>query len=503
MNVVFITVDSLSRHFLNAYGADVELQVDTPNLDRFAKRAATFQRHYCGSLPCMPARREMFTGIQEFLWRPWGPIEPFDRVLAREARQHGSVTQLITDHFHYFQHGSSGYYEDFQGFEFIRGHEYDAWKTSPSNPDPVVLSQILENRTEDTGFMNRTAYARNVADFTREEDFFAPKVFSSTAEWIEQNHEYRNWLLVVDSFDIHEPFHCPEPYASMYTDEDPRDPDLVNWPIYGRSDSGKSELSPRQLAFVRSQYAGKMTMMDTWLGRVFDQLDRHNLWDETMVIVTTDHGHYLGEHDWSGKPGAPVYNTLAHIPMMVWCPQSPVMGQEVDALTATVDLYGTMLEALGVSVESSFHSRSLMPLLRGETAKHRDWAIYGYWGSSVNITDGQYTYLHPCQPDQPTYCYSTGMMNPYRWFWPAEMQKDAEAGAFLPYADGPVWRYPAPSFSRHPDPLLFDVGADPAQERNLAGTGHAEEQRMRELLIHAMRELQAPEEQYGRLGLIE
>lgn len=501
MNVVFITIDSLSRHFLGAYGQQVEFEIATPNLDRFAAKAASFQRHYAGSLPCMPARRELFTGTQEFLWRPWGPIEPFDRVLAREARQHGSITQLITDHFHYFQHGSSGYYEDFNGFDFIRGHEYDAWQTAPTNPDPTMLQQILADKPEDTGFMNRAAYARNVDGFTSEGDFFAPKVFSSAADWIARNRDYRNWLLVVDSFEVHEPFHCPEPYASMYTDEDPLDPDLVTWPLYGRSDEGKSALTPRQIAFVRAQYAGKVTMVDKWLGRVFDQLDEHNLWDDTMVIISTDHGHYLGEHSWLGKPGGPVYNTLAHIPLLIWSPGSPLMGQKPEALTAAVDLYATILDALGVQVPETRHSRSLMPLLEGAMTTHREWALYGYWGSSVNVTDGRYTYMHPCDASQATFCYSSGIINPYRWFWPVEMQNDAEAGRFLPYADGPVWRYAAPSHSRHEEPLLHDVAEDPCQTTNLAGEDTRAETRMRELLVEAMTTLQAPAEQFNRLGL--
>jgi arylsulfatase A-like enzyme len=501
LNVVFITIDSLSRHFLQAYGQEVEIEVATPNLDRFAARAAAFQRHYSGSLPCMPARRELFTGTQEFLWRPWGPIEPFDRVLAREARQNGSVTQLITDHFHYFQHGSSGYYEDYNGFEFIRGHEYDAWQTAPPNPDPTMLQQILADKPDDTGFMNRAAYARNVSGFTRKEDFFAPKVFTSAADWIDRNRDYQNWLLVVDSFEVHEPFHCPEPYASMYTDEDPLDPTLVTWPLYGRSDEGRSALTERQLAFVRAQYAGKVTMVDKCLGKVFDQLDANDLWDDTIVIVTTDHGHYLGEHNWLGKPGGPVYNTLAHIPLLIWSPGSPLMGQRPEALTSAVDLYATMLDALGVPSGDTRHSRSLMPLLQGTTTSHREWALYGYWGSSVNVTDGRYTYMHPCDADQPTYCYSSSMINPYRWFWPAELQRDAEAGSFLPYADGPVWRYAAPSHSRHGKPLLHDVLDDPRQQDNLAGHDTAAQARMRDLLSEAMVTLQAPQEQFARLGL--
>ena len=73
LSVVLIQLDSLNRHFLEVYG---NTWVKTPNLTAFAKRAAVFERHYAGSLPCMPARREIWSGVEEFWWRPWGPLEP-------------------------------------------------------------------------------------------------------------------------------------------------------------------------------------------------------------------------------------------------------------------------------------------------------------------------------------------------------------------------------------------------------------------------------------------
>ena len=93
------------------------------------------------------------------------------------------------------------------------------------------------------------------------------------------------------------------------------------------------------------------------------------------------------------------------------------------------------------------------------------------------------------------------MMNPHGWFQPVKVQQGAEAGQFLPYTDAPVWRYPAMSYTRHQEPLLFDVLSDPKQENNLAGQGLPEETRMRELLVKALNELEAPQKQYERLGL--
>ncbi|WP_390205344.1 hypothetical protein [Halocatena marina] len=82
-------------------------------------------------------------------------------------------------------------------------------------------------------------------------------MFSTVADWLRSNQEWDEWFCYVDSFDVHEPFHIPEPYASMYTDEDPDDPDLTYWPAYGRTDRGQGELSDRELDFVRSQFAGR------------------------------------------------------------------------------------------------------------------------------------------------------------------------------------------------------------------------------------------------------
>ena len=96
MNLVYITLDSLNRHMLPLYGPS---WVHTPNLERLAARGVVFDGHYAGSLPCMPARREMWTGTEECWWRWWGPVEPWDRPLAYELGRQGVTSQLITDHY--------------------------------------------------------------------------------------------------------------------------------------------------------------------------------------------------------------------------------------------------------------------------------------------------------------------------------------------------------------------------------------------------------------------
>ena len=86
MRTVFVLFDSLNRLALGAYGGKA---IATPNFDRFAKQAVTFDKHYVGSLPCMPARRDMHTGRLNFMHRHWGPLEPFDDSAARIKRRSG------------------------------------------------------------------------------------------------------------------------------------------------------------------------------------------------------------------------------------------------------------------------------------------------------------------------------------------------------------------------------------------------------------------------------
>lgn len=80
MKVVFVLFDSLNRHALGPYGGT---DVPTPNFDRLAERTMVYDNHYVGSMPCMPARRDMMTGRLSFLHRSWGPLEPFDNAFRR------------------------------------------------------------------------------------------------------------------------------------------------------------------------------------------------------------------------------------------------------------------------------------------------------------------------------------------------------------------------------------------------------------------------------------
>src|ERR1700731_1287996 len=127
-NAIVILLDSLNRHMLGAYGGH---EFATPNLDSFARRAVRVDRHYSGSLPCIPARHDILCGAIDFLWKPWGSIEIWERPLTAYLRAAGVVTKLVSDHPHLFEVGGENYHTDFTSWDYQRGHESDPWQTRP------------------------------------------------------------------------------------------------------------------------------------------------------------------------------------------------------------------------------------------------------------------------------------------------------------------------------------------------------------------------------------
>jgi arylsulfatase A-like enzyme len=377
VNIILVLIDSLNRHALSAYAPST---VATPNLDAFARRAWRFDQHFVGSLPCMPARREIYAGVREMMWRPWGPLEPFDARLPWLLGAAGYRTAIVTDHYHYWEEASNGYVQSFQSAELVRGHEHDYWQ--PPIPADAPIPAWVERVERWRPGAGRRYYA-NVKDFAGEEDYFPAKVFSGAARWLRKHAGGAPFFLQVESFDVHEPFDIPEPYASMYADGALRDRFDI-WPPYQDTEqlaSFMAQASAEELAFIRSQYAGKLTMVDRWFGALIAALDELDLWKDTAVIVTTDHGHDLGERGTFGKQ-YPHYDSHANIPLLIWHPAYPSGGRSIQALTSTVDLFATILEIGGAQSPERTHSHSSLPLLRGGP-QPREALLYGTFGQGV------------------------------------------------------------------------------------------------------------------------
>ncbi len=266
----------------------------------------------------------------------------------------------------------------------------------------------------------------------------------------------------------------------------------------------------RQARQIRASYGGKLTMIDKWFGKIMDELDRHDLWDDTLVILCTDHGHYLGEKDIWGKPGVPVYEPLGHIPLMIAHPG--IAPGTCNALTTSVDLFATLADMFGVEARQRTHGRSLLPLIRSEAETVRDWLLTGVWGREVHYIDGRYKYARgPAGDNAPLSMMSNRWSTMPTHFLTREQELPLpDDRAFLDRMPGskvPVihqqWQkgdmLPYWALTRFSGHHLYDLEADAAEEDNLAGS--ALEKDLAERLRAALLVIEAPESQFQRLGL--
>jgi arylsulfatase A-like enzyme len=494
-NAIVILLDSLNRHMLGAYGGR---EFATPNLDAFARRAVRFDRHFVGSLPCIPARHDILCGALDFLWKPWGSIEIWERPVTAWMRAAGVATKLVSDHPHLFETGGENYHTDFSAWDYQRGHESDPWRT---RPDPSWAGAPSFGR-------GWTPYDNSRGYFRGESDFPGPRTMTAAADWLEREAPaHDRFMLFVDEFDPHEPFDTPEPYASMY-DAGWSGPHLI-WPPYARGAVARGVLTPAQARQVRASYGAKLTMIDAWLGRLLAAIERGGFYANTAVIVCTDHGHYLGEKDIWGKPPVPVYEPLGHTPLMIAWPG--VAAGAVDTLTTNVDICATLADIFGVKLRHRAHGRSMVPLVAGKSKKIRDWALAGVWGREVHLIDGRRKYARaPAGDNAPISLWSNRWSTMPITRMPELMLPLPDDRAMLDRMPGsrvPVIRQPfvagdllpywamGPFSGNH----LFDLADDPAEERNLAAS--RAERDAADQLRAALEEVEAPRDQFARLGL--
>lgn len=384
MRTIFVLFDSLNRSALGAYGGDA---VATPNFDRFASRSVTFDRHYVGSLPCMPARRDLHTGRLNFTHRSWGPLEPYDNSFSQILRDNGIYTHLISDHLHYFEDGGHGFHTRFSSYDFIRGQEYDPWVAMVKPPLERIKEQFDE-RHYDTGKMDkRLQYAVNREMLTEENDFPGPRCFASAFDFLERNGHEDDWFLMLECFDPHEPFHAPDRFKQAY--DTGYQGKILDWPRYERITE-----SPEEIAEIRANYAALVAMCDEYFGKLLDYMDAHDMWKDTCVILSTDHGFLLSEHDWWGKCRMPYYEEVSHIPLMIHHPgHADQAGTRRNRLTQTTDLMPTFLDLYGIEPPDEVTANSIMPVL-AEDAEIREAAVFGVFSGPVGVTDGDWVMYH-------------------------------------------------------------------------------------------------------------
>jgi arylsulfatase A-like enzyme len=287
--------DSLRKNMVLPCEAE---DVIIPNFKRLKEKSVAFDNFYVGSMPCMPARRELQTGRYNFMHRSWGPMEPWDNSAPEILKKNNIYTHIVTDHKHYWREGGATYHTRYNTYEFIRGQEGDAWK-GVVDKDPVVCNigepesvSKFKSRSREQDLVNRS-YMKT------EEEHPMARTVNSGLEFIDRNKASDNWFLQIECFDPHEPFFVPQKYLDMYGVEE----EFNGWPPYYYN-----TLDGKLSDNIRNYYKALVTMCDAYVGKVLDKMDELNLWDDTLLIVTTDHGFLLGEHEWWGKNVMPIYN---------------------------------------------------------------------------------------------------------------------------------------------------------------------------------------------------
>ncbi len=412
MNVVLVNLDSLRRDHVGAYGNP---WIKTPNLDALAKESLRFTRPYPESIPTIDARRSVYTGTRTWPFRGWVPQRgetffpagwqrmPEDQVSITETlSENGYDTALITDTYHQFK-PSMNFHRGFGVFDFIRGQERDRFRSALKVPDSEVDRYTVPGNNQSMRDKVRQ-YRANVAGRQGEEDWFAPRVFRRSMEYLDLAQDAPGpFFLVADAFDPHEPWDPPEEYANMYGE-----PTGAGEPIAPNYDTS-DYLEEEELKRMRALYAGEVTLADKWFGEFMNGMEQRGLLDETLLIVFSDHGVSLGEHGYTGKVARAIWPELKDTVFFVRHPEGKGAGKTSDFRAGFQDIAPTVLGQMGIEQPQPMNGQDLGAILDGKRPERaRPYVTLGYdnyswaedddWALSVR-NDGEEARLYDLAED--------------------------------------------------------------------------------------------------------
>jgi len=401
MNIVLVVFDSWRKDCAGVYGSPPWGKVHTPNFERFADESVVMTRAFPESLPTLPTRRALYTGRRvypfhngdyrlhgDFVGAPgWGPIPEEQPTLAELLKKADYRTALISDVYHMFK-PSKNYWRGFHQWTFLRGQETDRSRSGPRLTQAEIEYWLPEEFRGDSsgsgwnfeGFIQ--SCITNIRDRTREEDYFAPRVLREAALWLEQNQDADNFFLTVESFDPHEPWLVPQHYRKMYMPEDGREQVIS---LY----RDISDLDPKLLKRTQANYSGEVTMCDRWFGFLMESLKSVGRLDDTMVILTSDHGHAVGDRNFMGKRGYPSGPEVFDIPLMIRFPGAEHAGTSSDQFVQHHDISALILEAAGAEPPAEMEGISFLEGMVSGKKGQRDHVTVA-WGSTVTVINDRW-----------------------------------------------------------------------------------------------------------------
>ena len=401
MNVLLIVTDSTRRDFVSAYDGDK--LAHTPNLDALAKEGLRFDRAVPEAMPTVAVRRALLTGTRSFPFRDWkvapklpqfpgwSPIPAYKRIFTEFLDVAGIETAYVTDNpfligprFERFRKTldlSKSIYE--QG-------EYRVWNIGVVKSRVATRAQIenyLLPALEGTEAEKRIA--ENVG-FNRGRtgaQLSGARVLTAGMEALKQLKDKQPFFLGVDAFDPHEAWNVPTMFKLRFKDRPGVEPILPFKTPYSKVED--LEVTEDQIQQVRELYAGELTYIDSWIGRLLNLLDDVGLADSTVVYYLSDHGILLGEHGLMGKANSMLGKEIHSVPYMIRHPEGKRAGETSDYFVSTHDVAPTILSFQGVTVPGRMDGEDLTVMFDGADPPERSYWTTAY-ADQVAAGDGRW-----------------------------------------------------------------------------------------------------------------
>lgn len=356
MKVLFVVIDTLRADHLGCYGYH---RNTSPRLDDLAKEGVLFERAYATDVPTQPSYTAMFTG---------------QRGIRSGVVSH-SPTEDIPDSTPYLPHILA-----------MAGYETAA-----------VSTLFFMKKYFARGFHT---YVNPVAhDRQRVQQVTAEEINSYALPWLKANCQ-KDFFLFVHYWDPHGLYKAPqEKYQTMFYKGDKSDPsnhslDALNDQLIGpfvRQHIDNIGENITDAEYVIAQYDGEIGYVDAKFGELLDVVKDLGMEEETLLIVTADHGESMTEHDLFFDHFG-VYEPTIRVPLIVRWPHNVPAGKRIRALVQGIDIPTTILDAAGVELPETFQGRSLLPLARGETEEGYEFIFsnQGLWQAKRVISDGRW-----------------------------------------------------------------------------------------------------------------
>lgn len=368
-NVLFIAADDL-RNDTGCYGNRL---VQTPNLDRLARRGMVFDRAYCQQALCNPSRASLLTGKRPDTLQIWDlpthfrSRDPHAITLPQHFKNHGYFTRNIGKIFHNWIHEIQG--------------DPDSWSVpatchfnSHANDKPQIPGNLPPNHASDP-----KCECRDVPD----EAYFDGRIARLAIEALgDMKANGQPFFFALGFWKPHSPFNAPKRYWDLYRSEDIAMPSDPEWPKDapriawhdGREILGVKtrELTPVAIREIRHGYLAAISYLDAQIGKVLDELDRLGLASNTIVVFWSDHGYHLGEKALWAKTSN--FELDARVPLIIATTDAP-RARKTGALVELIDLYPTLAQLCGLPLPPGLDGISLVPILNDPATSVKSAAL--------------------------------------------------------------------------------------------------------------------------------